>query len=65
MIDMRNLHIDSDYSQALFDFQNQKLSNDCNRMDWSIFKDVHLKTTNNKCPICECSLDGSLQRSFQ
>lgn len=62
MIDMRNLHSDIDYSAVLVNFNNQKSCNDCDYNHWSIFKDVHLKISKNRCPICECNLDGSLQR---
>jgi len=53
MIDMRNLHSDSDYNIALDNFNS---SNDCK---WSKFKDVHLKIAKYKCPICECHLNDT------
>jgi len=51
MIDMSGLYGHEDYPVALTKFNN---SNKIRK--WSEFKDVHLKITNHKCPICECSL---------
>jgi hypothetical protein len=52
MIDMRNLHSDSDYNDALLDFN----SSNCK---WTRFKNVHLKVSKYKCTICECHLDNT------
>jgi hypothetical protein len=51
MIGMSNLHAHEDYPAALETFNNSHAPR-----RWSEFKGVHLKVTNNKCPICECSL---------
>jgi hypothetical protein len=56
MIDMSGLYIHVDYPAAL-----TKFNHSTKRKKWSEFKDVHLKVTNHKCPICECSLkEGEL-----
>jgi len=52
MIDMRSLHSDSDYNTALANFN----SSNCK---WTKFKDVHLKISKYKCPICECNLNNT------
>ncbi|KJZ09258.1 hypothetical protein TW85_22240 [Marinomonas sp. S3726] len=57
MISMKDLYEHSDYENTKKEFL---ASNNAKR--WSIFKPVHLKVTKNKCPICECRLDGSLTR---
>lgn len=62
MISMKNLYLDSDYISALNNFNLRATPSNCSNRDWSIFKNVHIKITNNKCPICECNLDGSLSR---
>jgi hypothetical protein len=60
MIGMSELYAHEDYTQALEAFNNSN-----HPRKWREFKNVHLKVTNNKCPICECSLeeDDLLQRA--
>lgn len=50
MIDMRGIFSHTDYNDTINKFK----SSDC---DWSIFKELHKKMSNNKCPICEVELD--------
>lgn len=59
MIDMSSLYGHSDYSATLATFNSQPNIGSI----WSIFQSVHLKVTLNKCPICECSLDGTMTRT--
>ena len=54
MIDMSKLYTHADYNLALSEFNARK--------KWSIFKDVQLKVSKNKCPICECNLNNTLTR---
>ena len=54
MIDMSSLHTHSDYAKALNNFNKPPL---CRH---NKFKDVHLKVSKNRCPICECPLDNSV-----
>jgi len=61
MIDMSILYRDSEYTVALSLFNNRNYI-DCQSRHWNKFKDVHLKVSKYKCPICECSLNNSLQR---
>jgi hypothetical protein len=56
MIDMRKLHTYSYYQWILQKFNHSNCK-------WSKFKRIHLKVSKLKCPICECALDNSLQRS--
>lgn len=51
MIDMRTLYQHSDYPVAL-----QSFNSSTRPKRWSEFKGVHLKITNHRCPVCECSL---------
>ncbi len=51
---MRSLYSDSDYSDALLDFN----SSNCK---WTKFKNVHLKVSKYKCPICECKLNNTVE----
>lgn len=62
MIDMRGLHKHPYYPYILSQF-NQSFSTDCTHISWKIFKDLHLSVTKNRCPICECILDGSETRA--
>jgi hypothetical protein len=62
MIDMRSLYSHADYTSYLNDFSNS-FTEKCDYESWSIFKPLHLEITNNKCPICECTLDGSVTRA--
>lgn len=50
MIDMSSLYSDEDYPLALESFNLTSCK-------WSSFTDVHLKVSQNRCPICECLLD--------
>lgn len=59
MIDMSKLHSHADYQAVLSEFMSKIDSS----KRWSIFKPVHLKVTSNKCPICECPLDGTISRA--
>lgn len=59
---MQSLHTDGDYLIALRMFQSRP-STDCNHSYWAVFKAAHLKLSKNKCPICECSLNGSISRA--
>jgi hypothetical protein len=61
MIDMRLLYHNTEYSNYLTQFQNS-FTTECNYRSWAIFKPLHLTVTNNRCPICECNLDGSVTR---
>jgi len=54
MIDMRNLHSDSNYNIALANFN----SSNCK---WTKFKNVHLEVSKYKCPICECKLNNTAE----
>jgi hypothetical protein len=55
MIDMSALYEHDDYETALERFD----TSDCK---WSSFVDVHMKVSQNRCPICESPLDGSVTR---
>ena len=55
MIDMQKLYTYSYYQWILKRFNNSNCR-------WSKFKRIHLKVSKLKCPICECNLNGSLQR---
>jgi hypothetical protein len=59
MIDMSKLYSHSDYTTTLATFD----STPNNGNTWSVFQPVHLKVTINRCPICECPLDGSIIRT--
>lgn len=53
---MSKLYVHEEYPAAL-----EKFNKSSKIKKWSEFKDIHLKLTNHKCPICECSLkDGEL-----
>jgi hypothetical protein len=52
---MSTLHRHDDYQTALYHFQ----SFDCR---WKYFENVQMKVANNRCPICECLIDGSVTR---
>ena len=62
MIDMRSLYSHIEYASYLNKFKNS-FTVECNHNSWGIFKPLHLKITNNKCPICESALDGSVIRA--
>lgn len=62
MIDMTQLRKHSDYVSVLVDFKNS-FSTDCNKDSWAVFIPMHLLITKNRCPICECKLDGSVTRT--
>ncbi len=57
MINMSSLHKHPDYSNALDKFKRSQ-----KEKKWSLFKDVQLVVSKNKCPVCECPLDGTLER---
>ncbi len=61
VIDMRGLHKHPYYPYILSEFK-ESFSNDCTHNSWSKFKKLHLSITHNRCPICECKLDGSVTR---
>jgi len=50
MIDMSALYEHEDYEEALSTFN----SSSCK---WSLFTDVHMKVSKNRCPICEYLFD--------
>ena len=54
MISMSQLYSHQDYSEVLLRF---KTSN--HRRRWKLFSRIHLVVSNQKCPICECSLKES------
>ena len=56
MIDMQGIFSHNDYADTVEYFNEYKLcaESDCN---WSIFKGLHKKVSNNKCPFCETELD--------
>lgn len=62
MIDMSSLHIDLDYYNVLNTFNSQKNSSDCIHLDWGLFKNIQLKISKNKCPICEYDFSSSIHR---
>ena len=62
MIDMSSLHIDLDYDAVLETFNSQKNSNNSANIDWGIFKDIQLKVSKNKCPICEYNFNSCITR---
>lgn len=55
MIDMSQLYNDADYPAVLSAFNTSRR--------WSVFKSIHLKISKNRCPICECRLDGTVTRN--
>ena len=55
MINMSALYEHDDYETALESFR----TTDCK---WSAFVDVHMKVSQQRCPICESPLDGSVAR---
>ncbi|MGP2657497.1 hypothetical protein ACOJTA_10685 [Malaciobacter sp. WC5094] len=63
MINMKSLHHHPYYIVTLNEFQSLISSNSCNYRNWGLFSPVHLTISKDKCPICECSLDGSLSRN--
>lgn len=52
MIDMRSLYNHPDYTIALANFDNSNCK-------WTKFKNIHLKVSKYKCPICECNLNNT------
>lgn len=58
MIKINGLYENLDYQETLESFNK---SSDSNK--WRLFKDIHLVMSNNKCPICECSLDNPIRRN--
>ena len=55
MINMSTLYGHDDYQNALNSFN-------ISRCKWSSFTEVQMKVSKNKCPICECALDNSINR---
>jgi hypothetical protein len=55
---MSALHSHQEYLPVLDDFNRRAKSVGI----WKIFKDVHMLVSKHKCPICECALNGSVQR---
>ncbi len=55
MINMSGLYEHDDYETTLAEFN----SSHCK---WSFFEDIHMDIANGRCPICECSLDGTVTR---
>jgi len=65
MINMHSLHTDDDYIVALNSFLSRPNTPDCDHSaseGWNVFRTVHLKISKNRCPICECLMDGSVTR---
>ena len=58
MINLSNLHSLPEYATDLASFNSVPV----NRRKWSVFKNSHMKASNNKCPICECPLDTPITR---
>ena len=56
MINMTGLRNSAEYASALRKFQET----DCHH---NKFKEVHTTKTKNRCPFCECLLDGSITRN--
>ena len=56
MRDMRGLRESNVYKSTLEHF---KSTNPCQH---NVFKNIHIERTENRCPICECLVDGSLSR---
>ena len=55
MIDMSGVYGHKDYETTLDEFNSS-------RCKWSLFEDIHIEIANNRCPICECKLDGTVTR---
>ncbi len=47
------------YEQAVYSLALEKYTGN---HEWWIFKEVHLKKTHYKCPICEVKLNNSVKR---
>lgn len=56
MIDMSALYDHSDYQEVIVNFNNSGCQ-------WNLFKAIHIDTSQGKCPICECQLDGTVTRA--
>jgi hypothetical protein len=57
MIKMHQLYEQPEYPVTLKRFNTSK-----KETRWSLFKGIHLLVTHERCPICECRLDGSTSR---
>ncbi len=57
MRDMRGLRESDVYKSTLEHF---KTTNPCQH---NVFKKLHIERTDNRCPICECLVDGSIIRN--
>jgi hypothetical protein len=55
---MSALYNHDDYAIALSIFNSSPKTGTV----WSVFKNVHMAVSKNKCPICECPLDNSVVR---
>lgn len=55
MIDMSALYDHPDYQHVIDTFNNS-------RCKWSLFEAIHINISQEKCPICECQLDGTVTR---
>jgi len=62
MIRMSSLYEHPNYQTTLESFQEQVEGEECSHNAWGLFKTIHTDITKNKCPICECLLDGSITR---
>ena len=62
MIDMSKLYEHEDYEDALESFNSREDINNCDHTHWSLFKDIHLSISKNRCPICECLLNNTVTR---
>jgi len=63
MIDMREIFSHPDYADTVEEFEEYTQCAE-SKCQWSLFKDVHKKVANNKCPICETELDTENSDSF-
>ncbi len=55
MINMSGLYEHDDYETTLTQFHSS-----CCK--WSLFENVHMTIAKDRCPICECKLDGTVTR---
>jgi len=62
MISMSSLYQHPNYQATLENFEEQVNNGECIYTAWGLFKSIHTDITKNKCPICECILDGSINR---
>jgi len=62
MISMSSLYQHPNYQVTLENFEEQVNNGECIYTAWGLFKSIHIDITKNRCPICECLLDGSVNR---